>query len=739
VETFEEKIVMPNPTEMNSGVAALDRAAATKAAPSRLDHIFCPKSIAVVGASSRQGTVGNGILRNLLFSEFNGPVYPVNPKASSVLGVYSYPSLLEIPGPVDLAVLIVPASGCLKVIDEAIAKKVKALVVISAGFKEVGEEGAKLERQMRDKVQAAGIPLVGPNCLGVINTDPDVRMNATFGRKMPANGKLAFVSQSGALCTSVLDYAEERGMGFGKFISFGNKADVNEIELLAYLGQDDQTSTIAMYLEDVSDGRQFIETAHRIFWERHKPMLCLKAGRSPEGAKAVSSHTGSLAGSDSVYDALLAQSGVQRVDAIAELFDYAALYTTMPLPEGPRVAIITNAGGPGVMATDAAIRQGLQLPELSEKTKEKLRAALPATAALRNPVDVIGDAHSDRYKVAIRAALEDENVDMGVVILTPQSMTEIEETARCIPEAVKGINKPIVCSFMGVHDVAPGVAILRKAGLPNYPFPEDGVRALGAASRLVAVREIPRREVPVFKDCNVEEAKKIVAHALSGKEKCYLTQAECRPLLECYKLPLLKSGVAKSAEEASKLAVEFGGPVVLKVMSADVVHKFDAGGVMLNVKGGSEATVAYNRIHSNVEKAVPGAKIDGILVEQMAAKGVEVILGANRDPHFGPLVMFGLGGTFVEVLKDVSFRLAPMWRISAEHMIQQIRAYNILNGFRGYPPSDIESIVDTLLRVSFMVCNHPEITELDINPLIVHSKGQGSSVADSRMVLCSQK
>ncbi len=712
-----------------------NRALPLKQYASKLDYIFSPRSIAVVGASARAGTVGNGILRNLLFHEFNGPVYPVNPKASSVLGVYAYPSLLEIPTEVDLAVLIVPSGATLSVIDEAIAKQVKALVVISAGFKEIGAEGAALEEKVREKVQAARIPLIGPNCLGVINTDPEVRMNATFARKMPGRGRLAFVSQSGALCTSVLDYAEERGMGFSKFLSFGNKADVNEIDLLAYLGQDEDTSTIAMYLEDVTDGRRFIETARKIFWETHKPILCLKAGRSPEGAKAVSSHTGSLAGSDSVYEALMAQSGVQRVDTIAELFDYAALYTTQPLPQGPRVAIITNAGGPGIMATDAAVRNDLKLAELSAETQEKLRQALPVTASLRNPVDVIGDAHSDRYKAAIRTVLEDDNVDMGVVILTPQSMTEIEETAAVVPDAIAGINKPVVCSFMGVQDVAAGVAILRRAGVPNYPFPEDGVRALAAASRLVALREIPRREIPTFSDCNIAEAKRIIADALNGQEKRYLTQAECRPLLECYQLPLLKSGVAHNASEAGRLATSFGGSVVLKVMSADVVHKFDAGGVILNVRGAAECEAAYAQILANVGKAVPGAKIDGVLVEQMAAKGVEVILGASRDPRFGPVMMFGLGGTLVEVLKDVSFRLAPMWQISAERMVRQIRSFAVLDGFRGSPPADIEAIVTSLLRLSYMVCNHPEISELDINPLIVHAAGSGASVADSRILL----
>lgn len=701
----------------------------------KLNPVFYPQSIAVVGASTRPGTVGNDIFRNLLYAEFNGSVYPVNPKATAICGVHAYPTLAEIPATIDMAVLIVPASNVLAVVDQAIAKGVKALVVISAGFKEIGPEGAALEARLRDKVREVGIPLIGPNCLGVINTDPTVRMNAAFGRKMPEPGNLAFLSQSGALCTSVLDYAEERQMGFSKFISFGNKADVNEIDLLDYLAKDDKTSVIAMYLEDVSNGRQFIETVRDISWRSHKPMLCLKSGRSPEGAKAVSSHTGSLAGSDSVYDALLIQSGVQRVDTIAELFDYAALYTTQPLPAGDRVAIVTNAGGPGIMATDAAVRHGLKLAELSDATKQKLKLSLPVTASLRNPIDVIGDARADRYKATVRTVLEDDNVDMGIVILTPQSMTDIEETAAVVPEAVKGISKPVVCSFMGAKDVAPGVHILRSAGVPNYAFPEDGVKSLAAANRLVSLHELPRRQMSDFSDLDVEGANRVIAEMLNNHSERYLTQAECRSLFACYRLPLLKSDVAHSVDEAAQIAKKFGVSMVMKVMSADVVHKYDAGGVILNVHGEDEARAAYKKIYSNVEKAVPGAKIQGILMEEMARKGVEVILGASRDARFGPLMMFGLGGTMVEVLKDVSFRLAPMWQISAENMVREIRAFKVLDGFRGNPPSDINSIVDTLLRLSTMVCNHPEISECDINPLIVHAAGEGCSVADGRIML----
>ncbi len=702
---------------------------------SKLDAIFNPQSIAVVGASTRKGTVGNDILRNLLFNEFNGTVYPVNPKAKSIIGVPAFPSLSALPESPDLAVLIVPAKVVLQVVDEAIEKGVKGLIIISAGFKETGEEGAKMEQALREKVRAAGVPLIGPNCLGVINCDPVVNMNATFGRKMPANGNLAFLSQSGALCTSVLDYAEEREMGFSKFISFGNKADVGEIELLSYLAKDPATSVIAMYLEDISDGGLFIQTVSKIFWELNKPVLCLKSGRSPEGAKAVSSHTGSLAGSDSVYDALLVQSGVQRVETISELFDYAALYCTQPLPKGNRVGIVTNAGGPGIMATDAAIRHGLRLATLTEETRAKLALALPDTASLRNPVDVIGDARADRYEAAVHTVLSDPNVDMGMIILTPQSMTEIPETASIVPAAIKGIDKPVVCSFMGARDVHDGVEILRKNGIPNYSFPEDAIKSLAAAHNLVELHEVPHRQIIEWKDLNVDRAKELIAEALGDKNERYLTQAECRPIFECYKLPLLKSSVVQTADEAALVAEEFACPVVMKVMSADVVHKFDAGGVLLNIQGADKAREGFARIHENVLKAVPGAKIDGILVEEMAKKGVEVILGASRDPRFGPLMMFGLGGTMVEVLKDVSFRLAPMWQISAERMVRMIRSFKVLDGFRGTAPSDIDAIVETLLRLSAMVTKHPEISELDINPLIVHAKGQGCSVADSRIML----
>jgi acetyltransferase len=702
---------------------------------SKLDALFNPKAIAVVGASTKQHVVGNDILVNLTTNNFTGKIYPVNPKANEILGLKTYPGLTDLPEPVELIAVAVPAAAVLGVVEQARSVGVKAMVLLSAGFKETGHEGAELEKQLARAVQEAGIALVGPNCLGVINADPKIMLNATFARKMPQHGKLAFVSQSGALCTSVLDYAEERQIGFSKFLSFGNKADVNESDLLAYLAEDESTSVIAMYLEDVANGPAFVETARRVFWKSGKPILCLKSGRSPEGAKAVSSHTGSLAGSDNVYDAIMLQSGIQRVDKISELFDYASLYTTQPRAKGKRLGIITNAGGPGIMATDAAIRAGMQIAQITDQTKDKLRACLPAAAAFGNPVDVIGDAHADRYKDAVRTVLEDPNVDMGLVILTPQSMTEIEDTARIIPEAAKGLGKPVVCSFMGAGDVAEGAKILRSNHIPNYPFPEDAVFALSGSAWLTSMLELPDRVEAEFKDIDVVKAKKIIADALAGEDKKYLTQSECRPIFECYGFPLLFSRMVTSASEAADVVGKFGRSVVMKIMSPDVVHKLDAGGVLLNISGAEGASKAYDQIIANVSKAVPGARIQGILIEEMAGKGVEVILGSTRDARFGPMLMFGLGGSFVEVLKDVTFRLAPMWRISAHKMIHEIRAFKILTGVRGAPPSDIQAIEDVLLRLSAMVANHPEISELDINPLIVHAEGSGCSVADSRILL----
>jgi acetyltransferase len=700
---------------------------------SKIDFLFNPKSIAVVGASTKPGTVGNDLLNNLVKDKFVGDVYPVNPKADEIHGLKVYKTLADIPGNVDLAVLCLNAKFVLDTVDQCKAKGVKGLVIISAGFKESGHDGAELEKQLTAKVREAGIPLIGPNCLGVIN--PYINLNASFAAKIALKGHLGFVSQSGALCTSVLDYAEDRQLGFSKFVSFGNKADVSETDLIEYLADDPGTKAIALYLESIGNPQKFIEVAAKTFWEKGKIILCLKSGRSAEGAKAVSSHTGSLAGGDAEYEAILKQAGVQRVTTIAELFDLASLYTTQPLPKGNKLAIITNAGGPGIMATDAAISAGLKLAHLSEATEAALKPKLPEAAALHNPVDVIGDAHSDRYQAAIEITMADPDVDMGVVLLTPQSMTDVDNCGKLLPEVIKKTSKPVVGAFMGVQQVAEGVKYLVEQGIPNYAFPEDAVKSLASAYKLVEMKNLKDRTYVEYKDVDVAAAKKVIDGYLSGgvTEK-YLTQAEARPIFEAYKLPLLKSGIATSADEAAKIVSGIGSKVVLKVMSGDVKHKFDAGGVILNVEGADGAKAAYDKIYANIAKNVPGAKIDSILIEQMALEGDEVIIGCSRG-GLGPLMMFGLGGTFVELFKDVQFRLAPMWKTTAEEMVRSIKSFKKLDGFRGTPKRDIAAVIDVVLRTSAMVVNHPEIAEFDINPLIVHAEGKGASVADSRVQL----
>lgn len=702
---------------------------------SKLDALFYPKSVAVIGASTKPNTCGNDILKNLLDTFKGGPVYPINPKAPEILGVKAYQSVKDVPGDVDLAVIVVPSKFVLQTTQECAEKGVKALVCISAGFKEVDAAGAELEKAFAEKVRENGMILVGPNCLGILNAENDARMNATFAAKTPKAGSLAFISQSGALCTSVLDFAEERDMGFSKFVSFGNKADVNEIDLLNYLADDPNTKVIAMYLESITNGAEFQAIASKIFYEKKKPILVLKSGRSAAGAKAVSSHTGSLAGNDAVYQALLSQSGIQRVDTIAELFDYAALYCNQPLPRGNRLAIITNAGGPGIMATDAAERFGLTLATISDETKAVLREQLPAAASLRNPVDVIGDAKHDRYEVACKEVFKDAGVDMGLVILTPQSMTDIDEIGEIIPQVAKELDIPVVASFMGAEMVTKGVQSLRDGGVPNYSFPEDAVRALGAAYKLSEQAKLTDREPVAVAGTDKAKCAKIIAEKLGDADSKYLAQAECREIFACYGLPLLKSAVVTSAEEAGKTVGEWNTTVVMKVMSADVKHKFDAGGVLLNIKGAEAAAAGFDQIYANIAKNVPGAKIDSILIEEMAPKGTEVILGCNRDPKFGPLVMFGMGGTTAELMKDVQFRLAPTSKYFLHSMLENTKVYKLMNNYRGLGQHDLAALEDALIRLSVLVSENPEIAELDINPLIVHAEGLGCSVADSRIVL----
>jgi acetyl coenzyme A synthetase (ADP forming)-like protein len=699
-----------------------------------IESILSPKSIAVVGATNRPESVGNAVFRNILNAGYQGVLYPVNPKAAYIHSVKAYPRLEEVPDEIDMAVIIVPAETVPSIVEEAAEKKVKGLIVMSAGFKEVSGHGVELESRLKKLVIEHGLRLVGPNCLGIINTSEKVRMNASFATRMPKAGNIAFISQSGALCSAVLDFAESRNIGFSKFISFGNKADVNEIDLLQYLKHDPDTDVILMYLEDITNGRKFIEAARDITWNTKKPMLAIKSGRSPEGARAAASHTGSLAGLDIAYDAIFFQSGIQRVEVINELFDYAIAYANQPLPKGNQIAIVTNAGGPGIIATDAVIRHGLALAIFSERTQKELKGNLPQTASIQNPVDVIGDATHERYEAALRRILMDEAVHGAIVILTPQAMTDILETAEIVPRVVEGIDKPVLCSFMGVMDVSEGVRYLQGHGIPNYAFPEDAVRAMASMVRFGKILRYERRrvrELPVDR----EAAAKIIKDKLGDKDQYFMPEFEANEILHCYGFPLLPGRLIEEPSKIEHALEKIGLPVAMKISSPDIVHKFDAGGVRLKIKTIEEARSAFEEIIENAKMFNPEAHIQGIHMEKMARKGTEVILGAFRDSRFGPICMFGLGGEFVEAMKDVTFRLAPMWEISAEIMISSIKAYKILKGVRGMPPSDIEAIKECIMRLSQLVSDHPEITELDINPLIVYPEGQGCVVADSRILL----
>jgi acetyltransferase len=702
-----------------------------------IESIMSPKSIAVVGATNRPDSVGLAVFQNIIHAGFQGVLYPVNPRAKSVQSVRTYPSLADIPDEVDLAVIIVPAELVSTIMEEAGHKQVKGAIVITAGFKEVGGPGVELENRVKEVAKKYGIRVVGPNCLGVINNDQGVRLNASFATKMPKPGNIAFISQSGALCTAVLDYAEGRDVGFSKFISFGNKADVDEIDLLRYLKDDPDTDVILMYIEDITNGREFLHTAREITWGARKPILAIKSGRSAAGARAAASHTGSLAGSDEAYDAIFLQSAIPRVEGVSELFNIALAFSRQPVPKGKRIAIVTNAGGPGIMATDAAIRHNLEIATFSEETKKKLKESLPPTASIGNPVDVIGDATSERYETAIRSILMDENVDGAIVILTPQAMTAPLETAKIVPRVTKDVDKPVLCSFMGIVDVSEGIRYLEKHGIPNYAFPEAAVRAMASMAYFGMEMLLDRREVRRMA-ADRDSAAQIIRRKLADRDSYFMTEREANEILQCYGLPVLKSILIEDSSRVDEALEEIGPPVAMKITSPDIIHKFDAGGVRLKIKTKEEAQKAFEEIIENAKKYNPSAHIQGVLMERMARGGVEVILGASWDPKFGPMCMFGLGGTFVEAMKDVTFRLAPMWEVSAEIMIKSIKAYSILKGVRGNPPSDIDAIKDCILRVSQMVSDHPEIMELDINPLIVYPEGEGCVVADSRIVLSKE-
>jgi acetyl coenzyme A synthetase (ADP forming)-like protein len=697
-----------------------------------LETLFSPRSIAVIGASRSEGKLGHAVLSNILASGFQGVVYPINPGAEEVLGLQAYPDIEAVPDEVDLAVVVVPARFVIKALESCGKKGVKSVVIITAGFRETGHEGLLAERRMAEISREHGMRIIGPNCLGVIDTF--VPMNASFAVGMPRSGHIALMSQSGALCTSILDIASAQDVGFSRFVSLGNKADVNEIDFLKLWSGDPESNVIIAYLEEIADGAHFLEVTRRL--TKKKPVIAIKSGSTSAGSRAVSSHTGSLAGSERAYEAAFKQAGVLRAGSVEDLFDLAMALARQPLPPKNDVAVITNAGGPGIMASDAVERAGLRLATLTKETNDRLRRALPEAASVVNPVDVLGDALADRYRVALETVAADENVGAILVILTPQFMTQVEETARAVGETVQKADIPILACFMGEANIQKGMRILTSYNVPNYIVPERAVRALRA---MADQREWQKARLAQFEEFDVDSQRVAdIFKKVHDEGRLQIGDAEARDIMTAYGFSLPASELCKTPEDAVAFAEKTGYPVVMKIASPDILHKTDIGGVRMNVNGAGDVRDGFDLLTYRALRYMPDAEVWGCLVQQQVRGGKEVIVGMNRDPQFGPLVMFGLGGIYVEVLKDVSFRIAPFSREESQAMMQEVRSFNLLRGVRGEPQSDLAAISDTLLRVSQLVKDFPEIVEMDINPLMVFEEGRGAMGIDMRLVLSSR-
>jgi acetyl coenzyme A synthetase (ADP forming)-like protein len=695
-----------------------------------LESLFRPQSVAVIGASRDPEKLGHGILKNIIDSGFKGDVYPVNPSAQEILGYRCFPSVTDIPCELEQVVIVIPAQLVAQVLEECGQKGVKAAVVITAGFREVGGRGRRMENELVEIAHKYDMRLLGPNCLGVINTFTP--LNSSFAPAMPMQGTIAFMSQSGALCTAVLDVALAEEVGFSSFVSLGNKADLNEIDFIQAWSDDPDTRVIMGYLEGITEGSRFIEAARQV--TKRLPIIAIKSGTTDAGSRAVSSHTGTLAGSEQAYETGFKQAGIIRAHSVEELFDFSIAFARQPLLKKNAIAIVTNAGGPGIMCTDACEHAGLHLASPALRTCVRLRQGLPREASFLNPIDVLGDAQEDRYELAIRAVMGDPGVSGLIVLLTPQNVTPIEKVAQVIGEiASKEEGKPILACFMGEATTAAGVKVLNEYRVPNYPTPERAVKAMRAMLDQRLWQEQPPRSPKVFE---VDETR--VAELFADvREEGRLTigDTEARAVLEAYGIPVPPSQLAQTPDEAVQIAREIGYPVVMKIASPDILHKTDIGGVRLDLRNEQDVRDAFDLLIYRTMRYMAEAEIWGCLVQKMVTGGREVILGMNRDPQFGPLIMFGLGGIYVEVLRDVTFRLAPVSPEDAQEMIHEIRGYPLLRGVRGQQSADIEGIIDVLLRVSQLVTDFPEVVELDINPLMVRDEGQGVIGIDMRLVL----
>lgn len=694
-----------------------------------IDAIFNPSSIAVIGASAEEKKVGYSVLKNLV-DGYKGKIFPVNPGRQEILSLPCYPSVSAIPEKVDLAVIVIPAKFVAESLKDCAKAGVKGVVIISAGFKEVGGEGVNREKEIVEIVRASGMRMVGPNCLGVMNTK--IKMNASFAAEMPPEGKVAFFSQSGALGVAIIDWALENNFGFSKFVSFGNKADLNESDFLEYFAKDPDTDVILGYIEDVVDGKRFLEVSQEV--TKIKPVILIKSGATEAGARAASSHTGALAGSDRAFNEAFRKAGIIRAHGIQELFEIASMFISRKKPQGKRLLIITNAGGPGIIAADSADKLGIKLEPMSRASIDAIVEKLPSSASLYNPVDIIGDATSERYKVVLEQAIKDE-VPQGIcVILTPQAMTDVENVADVVIDASKKTEKPIFTTFIGGQRIKKAIEKLKSNGIANFTDPSV---AINAYSKLIQFVELVKKEASVESplDIPIENTRKAgdILERLKSNGISEIGGEEAFEILSLYGFSFPDRALAKTPMEAVAIAERIGYPVVMKVSSPHILHKTDVGGVKLNLTNEKAVYNAFLEITSNVQRVMPEAFIEGVMVYEMVTGGKEIILGVSYDKTFGHMIMFGLGGIYVEVLKDVSFRIIPVTEQEAFAMIDEIRASRILDGVRGEKPYDKRDIANCIRKLSKLVQDFPEIKEVDINPyLVMHNGGIG---LDARIII----
>lgn len=695
-----------------------------------LKNFFEPQGVAIVGASENPDKLSYGILKNMLEYGYSGRVYPVNPKAEKILGLKSYAEILDVPDPVDLAVIILPAPLIPGIIEACGKRGIKNVTVISGGFKEIGPEGKDLENRILEIARSYEMRLIGPNCVGTMNLNTG--LNTTFIKGIPAKGGIGFISQSGAVCGGVVDHVINQGIGFSHLLSLGNEADVDETDMIEYLGNDSETNVIAAYIEGIQDGQRFLRISKNV--AAAKPIVVLKAGRSEQGAKAVSSHTGTLAGSHEAYRAAFRQIGAVEVKSTEELLNVAMALDWVALPKGNRAVIVTNSGGPAALASDSLAEYGLTLAELSGNAKEKLREMLNPSAQVDNPVDMLGGADEVEYAHALKHSLADEDVDMGIAVLVPQALVNPVNVAKAIIRAAKESEKPLIACLMGSASIQEARQLLHMNRVPMVDFPEMTGPMLGALySRILHAAD--RSQMSQNGTVSTPDKELVERLLAENNGQRVWGEYETRPILEAYGIPLIEARFAQNFEEASKTAQEIGYPLALKVVSPDVLHKSDAGGIEIGLVDENDLEEAVEKIRANVTAKQPDAHIKGFLVEKMAPAGQEVIVGMKRDRSFGPLMMFGMGGIFVELFKDVSFRVAPLIDKDAVKMVRETRAYQLLSGWRGGPAYDIHAVADVLMRLGSLVTDFPEIAEIEINPLIVFQDARGAVCIDCRMIL----